>query len=142
MLAMKYHFSAGRAIRLGVGGNAATAEDGSLFQGGISMQGQYLAYPWPNREINFYIGSGPRVAHVIHRREESNDFDAHRTVWEFGVTGRLGVEWFVMESLSFLGEYGNELSIRLENRDVADEERTLRDYLYRSSAKLGISAYF
>lgn len=106
------------------------------------MQGQYLAYPWPDREINFYIGSGPRVAHVIDRREESNAFEANRTVWEFGITGRLGVEWFVMESLSFLGEYGNELAIRLENRDIADEESTLQDYLYRSSAKLGISAYF
>lgn len=142
MLAVKYHPSATRAIRIGIGGNASTADDASRFNGGISLQGQYFVYPRPEREINFYVGLGPRVTAVHNRVGDPGTQDLRRTAWELGLAGGLGVEWFVMRSLSLMGEYGNFVAIRTEMREQAGDETSWMDYFYRSSAKLGIAAYF
>lgn len=142
MIAAKYHVTNRQAWRFGIGGNGGTSGGGAHVQGGASVLAQYVLYPRTDREVNLYLGAGPRVGLSYMRSERPALDDDRRTRWDLGLTGRLGVEWFATRSISLLGEYGNEIAIRFENRSVNNEEDDFSDYLYRTSVKLGIAAYF
>lgn len=116
MLALKYHLSERRALRFGAGGNANTGVGRDRLVGGLGLQALYLLYPQPNREVNFYLGTGPDARVDIHREQIGGAPETRRTYWSLGLSGRLGVEWFATESLSILREYGNSLGVRQQPR--------------------------
>jgi hypothetical protein len=86
---------------------------------GVNLSAQYLFYPSPNRNLNFFWGFGPRVSVEEYDPYYDGDLD-----WDFpyywcddpscdnttrlgaGVEGSLGMEWFLGRRFSLLAEYG------------------------------------
>ena len=140
-LAMKYHLSEQTALRFGIGGNGSTADNQDGLQYALNLQTQYFLYPHEVGDVNFYLGAGPRVG-LSYSRLEVSEGEIRQRRTSFGITGRLGVEWFATKSISLLGEYGNELGTRFERREQPALDESSRDYYYRTSVTLGIAAYF
>jgi len=141
MLALKYHLAEQHAVRLGVGANARTANDGQQVYGGVSGQVQYFLYPRPRREVKFYIGAGPRIGYGTQRVEAEGSSRMRDDSWTFGLAGGLGAEWFPTRHISIFGEFGNHAGMSIREHESNSPAATSHDYFYETSARLGIAAY-
>jgi hypothetical protein len=141
MFAVKYHFADDRALRFGLGGNAATAGGGDHFRGGVSGQVHYLRYIRPEREVKFYVGAGPFVGYG----RQSDDYGSSYLRIDrltMGAGGKLGAEWFATRSISFLAEYGNLLAVMFWSEDRrTPPKHSGRDYSYGNSVTVGLTLY-
>ena len=114
---------------------------------------QYLRYANPDAAIQFLFGGGPfagfdnrsheSFADGVSRTREENDR------WEAGVSGLLGVEWFVARKLSLHAEYGFEFAYGKRTASVVDSVSGNISSIDGESTGfgsrsvlLGVSAYF
>jgi hypothetical protein len=98
---------------------------------GISFNLQYLWYMNPSGPIHFFIGFGPSVSYSNSQNNsaianlgysQNNNIvvyylynetqSSSTTQWGAGVTGSVGVEWFLSQWFSLRAEYGESLQYR------------------------------
>ena len=178
----KYHLSDKKAIRLGLEFDASissgtdeqyhvspydtmsTITDIDSNTQSIELIAQYLVYPSPEAEVNFYFGAGPLVEffRIDAKSEQISEYADtaymsrpinYNKTWAAGINGVIGVEWFAAKNISLLGEYGVALKYRSVkfirtyinkgipyfNRYEYDKEFFEFDPM---SVKFGLSAYF
>jgi len=136
LISAKRHFSAKRALRLGLSysGNisdqdqetAATGDtepmttrsDLNSNQHAATIRLQYLFYSAPSNKLTRFIGFGPvlNYGRGSSSSKPGSPFDNNsssesvQTGWNVGVNAVLGVEWFARENISVLAEYGVDLA--------------------------------
>nr|MBN2276201.1 hypothetical protein [candidate division Zixibacteria bacterium] len=122
---------------------------------------QRVFYPRPDAKINFYWGFGPDFGYGRYKRKYTsenplsgwwNKQTGVSTTYSFGMSGILGVEWFVWSNISFLAEYGSTLmythakytSELTANGGYfqADERKTTSFGFDGDEVRFGISVYF
>ncbi len=153
-ISAKYHFSNKKALRFGLtlsGGfsdkNGDVLIESSTNNQNIGISTQYTIYPAVNKEVNFFFGFGPNVV-LVHTNTESKyqntQTNIEDTHWSIGVSGIVGVEWFVKRSISFLAEYSSSFNYNSDKRkDSHDNESHTKSYdLNSKSVKFGLSLYF
>jgi hypothetical protein len=163
----KRHFSEGRAVRFGVSLNGSfTEEEHRLIdesadstaseyttdenQQYMRFDVQYLIYPSPMKNLNVFFGAGPLFELS---RGETSGLGQWRLskIWRFGLSGVLGVEWFVTKRISIISEYSSSLtydyltsertySIGSSGNYRNEDERQTLSFSY-SSIRFGLSVY-
>jgi hypothetical protein len=173
-LSAKRHFSDKKAVRFGLSlsGNTGDSEErsvlGPMIDGtgnglSVGLSLQYLVYPSPQKSVMAFFGAGPYF-----NFSRSNQTSTKQTVpssrtkwensvWSAGISGLLGVEWFVSRSLSFIAEYASSLGynsasveemneVQAPSGDFARANESRRDAsvfrLGSESVKFGLSVYF
>ena len=131
----------------------------------VNMSFQYLYYPSPNNNFQFFWGAGPRlsiyetdpgVVLVYHNNRYYDYYDEvnynSSTKLGLGIEAALGTEWFLSRHFSLLAEWG----ITLQNEwyffeldydgysDTVDDIEVINDGLHldASRIKLGVAFYF
>ncbi len=144
LISAKRHSSAKRAIRFGLGisGNVSDvdftstilqndsviAQDGEHFDfknGRFEVVAQFISYPSPNDEVNFFVGAGPLIRLAYSEFSSPRDSSIEKTNESsggFGASGVFGVEWFVTRRISFLAEYGVSFLYAKLVREVTQKE--------------------
>ena len=168
VLSAKYHSSAQNAWRAGLGfefdsstSERTTADAGvedpplssANSQQAVQLDLQYLRYANPDAKVQFLFGGGPLAGYGSRSSEGYEDGVSRgrqeNDRWNVGVSGVLGVEWFVASRVSIHAEYGVEFvyaktTVTTKN-DLLDTEGSQdtegwgigpRDVLF------GVSAYF
>lgn len=130
---------------------------------GLNLTALYLWNSIRKSHVSFYYGIGPSISYSYfknqNRNENINSISVEtyentltQNVFGFGVTGVLGIEWYVKDNISLLGEYGiySGYSIskqKTENYQSVSSTRTTGDVdtngftLQSLGVKLGISVY-
>src|SRR5688572_10615768 len=162
-ISIKKQLSAESALRFGLSpfvrtadfedesgaGDSLTAEqDMDSFSLGLSLH--MLRYVRPCSTVNLFWGVGPEVSyrHESRRSEDGIVIDEDFEVWQAGLVGLVGVEWFATRSLGLHGEYGTSLfysSVESERRvdDVEVVEQSQSAWSFGGSGvKVGASLYF
>jgi len=145
----RYHLSDRQALRVGISVNASTGDEEEVnelrrdtlatdrverrseqdFQD-YALSAEYVHYVRPTDQLFVYAGVGPRVGYDESRQEQtipdqggskSEKTVVEQTMYRVGLTGALGVEWFVHPHISLSVEY--PLAAEYINRD---EESTSR----------------
>ena len=139
----------------------------------ITINIQYIYYTDPDAVINFYYGAGPSVSYSFSSSEykRTSDYSGmggpsyNEEIFQsqsdsyglgLGAQGVLGVEWFVSDHISLLGEYGiiaqyewdkyesfskiYRDSVLYRNSVYTDDDESV--YFEPLSIKLGLSVYF
>lgn len=149
----RYHFSGRQALRVGIGVNASTQDEeevdefrrdtlamdrseqrseGDLRDYALSVE--YVHYVRPTNRLFVYAGVGPRVGYDKFRQEETIPDEVRsrsaktvleQTIYRVGLTGALGVEWFVHPHISLSVEY--PIAVEYINRDVESTNRLVED---------------
>lgn len=141
----RYHLSGRQALRVGISVNVST-EDGERvdewrsdtlatnrverseqdFQD-YALSAEYVHYVRPADRLFVYAGVGPRVGYNRSRQERTipdqqgardEKYVEERTTYRIGLTGALGVEWFVHSHISLSVEY--PLAVEYINRDESE----------------------
>lgn len=168
IVSVKYHSSDRSAWRAGLGLEFDSNTDererttggvpGALLSSEFSRQTvrldlQYLRYANPVAKIQFLFGGGPFGA-FDHRATESfvdgmSQGRQESDRWEAGLSGLLGVEWFVASRLSLHAEYGLEFvyaqTTASADNPVSDQKSSQNGETWAFGARgvlLGVSAYF
>jgi hypothetical protein len=120
----------------------------------------YMLYPAPKKEINLFFGLGPRfgIGTQYFRFPENAEPDSNKnhmrnTSWSIGLSGIVGVEWFVTRCISLFTEYN--VAAGYQKRDYWDADYNSTTGIYSLtevnsskfrvtdlSARLGFSVYF
>ncbi len=132
---------------------------------GVQLNLQKLWYVEPVSTVLFFYGTGPFVGFdytktnteqiwnlIIGDPQKSTD-EMKAKSWSFGLTGLLGVEWFVSKTISFHAEYDIAISYswtKIEGTsnypspgDRSTNERTNTSWQLSSRGVLfGVSIYF
>ena len=180
VLSIKRQYSPSAAVRLGItlGGNFSSndnsstvhpadtirySEEASNNAENISLQLQYLIYPSPTPEVNFYFGVGPTFG--LDHNKGSDDYtfingtkttsssSSEYTVWSVGAVGVIGVEWFASRTISLHSEYGisvlyawnkdTRLQSTSSSPNTQETIRTNKGFtIIGKSVLFGLSAYF
>jgi opacity protein-like surface antigen len=119
----KYHFNKKNALRLslGIGGSRETGESklsysqvvtGGLINENLHLETnmQFIHYLNPDSKVKVYIGLGPYF-NFIHAFKSTTDSYGYivesqtDNKWSIGLAGSLGVEYFILDHISLVGEY-------------------------------------
>ncbi|MDD5362204.1 MAG: hypothetical protein PHN88_08730 [Ignavibacteria bacterium] len=119
----KYHFNKKNALRLslGAGGSRETGESKISYSQsvteGLTIEKlkletsiQFIHYLNPDSKIKVYLGLGPYF-NFTHSFEETTDsygysiYSQTDNKWSLGLAGSLGVEYFILDNVSIVGEY-------------------------------------
>ena len=119
----------------------------------MTLDVQYIRYPRPeSKRVLVFYGAGPSIGYegsterATYVSGETNKYT--RTTWKAGISAVIGVEWFVTETISLLGEYGVNLSYqRSKVKDAlwvepAREEKETGLVVESLPVKFGVSLYF
>lgn len=130
---------------------------------GLDISALYLWNTENKNNISAYYGLGPLVGFSYSKTKTENFTvfaDTRVNVWQtttinslaIGSIGVLGVEWFVKENISLVGEYGAALTYNYSSEKRIDDtsdhrgsttENNVDNFrLYSLGAKLGIAIYF
>jgi len=146
IISVKHHISSDEAIRLGASisftftdntGLSSAQQDtiatrvsnsGDNNSLTVDLRLQYLYYPNPEAEINFFIGTGPLLM-FSRSSSERNDINEQEQYfprasitkdmqksWAVGLSGLAGVEWFFSRKFSLHAEYGVAVQYAWSNR--------------------------
>jgi hypothetical protein len=160
-VAIKRHVSAQSAFRVGfdyglstygreVEGDRQSDSDTEM----VGMFVDYLRYTDVESPVNFFWGTGPFGSfnrNKVSSRMGSAENESVATVWSTGISGRVGVEWFVTRSLSFHAEYfgtahyERRMSKSTVVNDLGSSTNEISDHSWRLSrgpVVFGLSAYF
>ena len=160
-VAIKRHVSDRSAFRVGFDYGLSTGDrdwDGERqndrANGMIGMFVDYLRYTDVTSPVNFFWGVGPFGSFYRSRdtiEQEFSETESVIKIWNAGISGRVGVEWFATRSLSFHAEYfgtayyesrtSESTTTHGETSDsseISDDEWRLS----RGPVVLGLSAYF
>lgn len=180
-----HHFSDKKAIRLGIGiridfsdqdnDNSGSADyvkkktqqvrDADFNSQGLDIVAQYISYPNPDAEVNFYLGAGPIIGFARTKSDgiRTDIIDDSTTSqysywswenrWTIGGSAVFGAEWFATKRISFQGEYGISLvymtakqtSSAIYTRYSDQRESKTTNNFFRANlglAKFGLSVYF
>jgi outer membrane protein W len=152
-LCAKKQVSNNSAIRAVIG-LRTKIEDGNYsyrYHGyGIDISGLYQYYSNPFSLLKFYYGVGPILSYSW--TKEENPSSSYQKLYKnnsvsCGISGILGVEWFVNKSISFLAESSSSAKYswyRNEYIDNSGERKNTRKSFSISDvgSRLGISLYF
>lgn len=169
-ISAKYHVSASRAWQFGVtlagstedteidvSGEATPETVGQGFQR-VAVTARYLAYPLlddaASDRVQMFVGAGPRLQLLRTKAtlNEGEDDEESRTnvAWGAGLSGVLGVEWFVTPRISLDAAY--VMSVLYERETDSQEDTrpgaqdidvtTDRFRLNSGGGRLGVSVYF
>jgi hypothetical protein len=116
----------------------------------INISGLYQYYSNPASLIKFYYGAGPILSYSWKKTE--NPLSSYQKLYKgnsisAGISGILGVEWFVNKSISFLAESSSSVKYSW-HRDEYIEYSSERKNTGKSfsisdvGSRLGISLYF
>lgn len=169
IISVKYHLDTQNALRLGTdielftgvrkdnkktsGYGAGTDEQASTYT--INMTFQYVRYPKPTRRILYFYGTGPFFeytsdSYTFEKENSDSDEEREEMTWSLGISTIIGVECFVTQDISLLGEYGVKAGYYSCKETYAEEGRfegvnkitTKELFLEPLSVKFGISVYF
>jgi hypothetical protein len=173
----KYHFSNCSAIRLSLSLSVSNTErdDDSTVRDSIfgdydyieysgdmtsfRIDVQYLHNVFLNSDIVFYVGGGPFMKTQSQNENQTQSGSTNSIItkvkretslssWGLGLV--CGVEWFVKDNISLLGEYSSELAYT-EGKSDREELTNVSRYdtseitswsFSANSVKLGVSVYF
>lgn len=160
-ISAKYHFTANSALRFGVNVFFGFANYNSIkpkpFNTGINSYKQksniidigiltnYVYYFRAKNNINLFISSGTNFG-ILYFNQRFNG-----SGWFAGVDFSVGVEWFVAEKFSILGEYETifkysyykKKSISGYNSGVTGWEEIVKSFTVSpSNVLIGVSLYF
>ncbi|RKX69797.1 hypothetical protein DRP43_04025 [candidate division TA06 bacterium] len=131
---------------------------------GIGITTQYVIYPYPEKDIQFYYGIGPianynygkikqKDIHISEPDERVISTTSKRISWSVGASLIAGLEWFVKKNISIHTEYG--ISLKYEKyketshkkcSDSSDEREitnSAKRYLLNPmKVRFGLSVYF
>ena len=181
----KRHLSPNSALRFGIGlsglsGNREDEINEYSFQNInkeqedeikstlVNINCYYIFYPSPKKPINVYFGGGPLFSLTHNESNSKSDEVEQDTIlykldrkneargWGIGVTGLIGIEWFLTKQISIHAEYGSSIIYLKEEitstviwesslYDPNREERTteIDQIRFRSdNVKFGVSVYF
>ncbi len=180
VISAKRHFSDKKSLRFGLSLNASISDaeqnstrvvsdtlnqinknDGDDNTQNIELNVQYLFYPSPEKEINFFFGVGPMIGFNRSNSETGSERGIQNPVestsqrtskrWSLGISANLGAEWFATKNISFLAEYGlslNYIWVKDSRTDktagivVESENKSKIFNLSATSVKFGLSVYF
>lgn len=132
----------------------------------INIGLQYLLYPSPEAEINFFFGGGvvagysrfntsTKSTQISGAAQYELDQKTEGSGWNVGATGVVGAEWFATKSISFLAEYGILLNYFSQDETStatstdapiptsSSGTRKTRDFTFTPlQVKFGLSLYF
>lgn len=130
----------------------------------IGITTQYVIYPYPEKNIQFYYGIGPIANYSYAKRKyeqininKSNEISStttsKSTSWSVGISLVAGLEGFVKKNISIHSEYGISLKYqkgkttsRKEYSDNSDEIKSNDSskcyFLKPMLVKFGLSVYF
>ncbi len=151
-LSIKRQLNSHEAIQLGIGGSLSDQSTNSSAQynlgdtltygnsqsggsngGSIQVNLQYVYYPNPDADINFYIGAGPTIGYSRSRGNTNytpalpvpadstiiinypGSTNQNSTSWNAGVSAMAGVECFVWKFVSIHAQYGLNLTYSESN---------------------------
>lgn len=142
-ISAKHHFSAGRALRYGLGVRASYHDREDVdpdhnfdvhLHLDIHLSTLYVAYPTLSDDhganIHLFYGVGPLVG--FSRREVGSLDETQFTV---GVAGAIGAEWFVKTRISLSAEY-------LTSAEFGWGDRVNSLLLNPAGGRMGVSIYF
>jgi len=149
----RYHFSPRQALRVGISVNVLTRDEEEVDElrrdtlamdrveqrserdfRDYALSVEYVHYLRPTDRLFVYAGVGPRVGYNTSRQEQtipdqgesrSEKDVVERTIYRVGLTGALGVEWFVHPHISLSVEY--PFGVEYINRDEESTSRLLED---------------
>jgi hypothetical protein len=151
-ISAKRHTSAARAWQVGLtlGASVVSREteqvsSSTVDQQTVEVTARYLAYPLLGEQdaesIQLYLGAGPSLDF---RRTSEESVTNWR--WGIGVSGTIGVEWFVHPRIGLNGAYQSTLRYGRIRREPEDEDTpsqtTNRFDLRAGGARFGVSVYF
>ena len=125
IISAKLHTSDRRAIRFGLTafgdvaesnqnqGPASTPNSSRSNGQSISVNAQYLLYPYSTSSVIFVFGFGPQLGvsrSTSSFRASQNLSKNTNTSFSGGMSGSWGAEWFFKPGLSLLAEYGVSMS--------------------------------
>ena len=124
LLTGKYHFDKSNAVRLFIGtyGNKSDGEESGISSSSsnvnensskyFNLEGglQYVRYLNADSKVKVYFCFGPYVKYNYEYsyREEMSGYDYNENVddtWGIGCSASLGVEYFILDNISLVGEY-------------------------------------
>ncbi|MBD3219392.1 MAG: hypothetical protein GF310_14055 [candidate division Zixibacteria bacterium] len=159
MISAKKHFTPNSALRFGLGVSAEVGkeDEGSLETDHtrltIDLVSQYIFYPAPQATINFYFGTGPIISIERQKHDmeyEDSDVDpgyAYSRRISIGMLATWGLEWFVVDNISFICEYGAGIAYDSGYSENASghqfneiDNDTFR--FFSQGADFGLSVYF
>jgi len=169
-ISAKYHVSAHRAWQFGVT-LAGSTEDTEIDVAGqntpetvgqgfqrVAVTARYLAYPLlddaGSERVQMFVGAGPRLQFLrttaTLNEGEANEESRTNVAWGAGLSGVLGVEWFVTPRISLDAAYVTSLLYERETDSQEDarpgaedvDATTDRFRLNSGGGRLGVSVYF
>ncbi len=151
-LSIKRQLNSHEAIQLGIGGSLSdqstsgstqynlgdtltygNSQTGASNGGSIQVNLQYVYYPNPDADVNFYIGAGPTIGYSRSRYNTNytpalpvpadstvyidypSSPNQNSTSWNAGVSAMAGVECFVWKFVSIHAQYGLNLTYSESN---------------------------
>lgn len=145
-LSLKTHRSATRAQRLGLSVSAmahtTSGRNSDTQRVGVDVSYVFIRYHESRTGILPYSGLGPVVGFSLSRDELPDEWHTQFTL-NAGVSGMLGVEWFVTDAISIMGEYSTILGLNYNRAPGGDE--SLKQYVIRllpQGVTAGVSVYF
>jgi opacity protein-like surface antigen len=149
----RYHFSGQQALRVGVSVNASIEDEDEVNElrrdapamdrteqrseqdsQDYVLSVEYVHYVRPTDQLFVYAGAGPRVGYNTSNQKRtlldqggsrSEKDMVERTAYRIGLTGALGVEWFVHPHISLSVEY--PLAVEYINGDEESTSRLVED---------------
>jgi opacity protein-like surface antigen len=151
-LSCKRHFSERVALRAGVSLTGSYVDQGATERNeqNIGLNAQYLIYPNPTGKVRLYYGAGPELALSRSKAEQSSGTSGSSTTttrWSLGAGCVLGGEWFVVDGVSLLAEYGSAFTfddtrVKYVSGSSTSESKTRSIALSAKSVRFGLSLYF
>ncbi len=177
LISVKHHFTQKSSFRLGIGYNNSNSSGEDNYNSiaypsdnknlTLNVISNFLFYPNPDSPINLYFGIGPIYKYNQQNGTDNNVFfqsnGTYANVikndsksWAAGLNGVFGAEWFVIKSISIVGEYNanimwgktnsNKVSVNSNpvtppiTTNYSNESTTSQTNL--NIVRLGVSVYF
>ena len=166
-VAIKRHVSDRSAFRVGFDYGLSTQDFDAQYTDGesdrqtdrdqetVGMFVDFLRYTDVESPVHFFWGTGPFGSYGRSKSSEQfvvGEQESVAKTWSAGISGRVGVEWFVARSLSFHAEYfGTAYYLRVTSTHTTRtggeapntyESTTDQWALSRGPVVFGLSAYF
>ena len=169
IISAKYHSSEQNAWRVGLGLDfrSSTEEREDSFEGvpvssgssesslqSVQLGFQYVRYVNPEAKVQFLFGGGPFgmwTSSSLDQFDEAGEpvATSGTDLWEIGLSGLVGVEWFVASRIGLHAEYGFQFGYASSESEqtVIPQDRTGRRerdsvQFEARSVLFGVSVYF
>lgn len=151
-LSMKYHRSERAALRTGITLTGSYTDQGATERNeqSFGVNAHHLIYPNPTAKVRLYYGLGPEFAFTRKKTKTettSSTSSTSTTTFSVGAGCVLGGEWFVMDGVSLLAEYGSAVAfdqakVKNVSGSYTSDSTTRSIALAARSVKFGLSLYF